>query len=104
VDKMDHPQHVILTPFNYHEWNSKEMILLSNGLYRITMGTEIEPNSAVEKEKWFNGMDEAFGLLFLSIYPNLLFHIESAVLLSSLILSHGSSLSLDLIGEIFFMI
>jgi hypothetical protein len=79
TDKMDQPQQIILTPFNYYEWKTQVVILLqSKGLYRITMGTKTEPNSAVEKEKWFNRMDEAFGLLCLSISPDLLFHIESA--------------------------
>jgi hypothetical protein len=52
---MDQSQQIILTPFNYYEWKTKVVILLwSKGLYRITMGTETEPNSIVEKEKWFN--------------------------------------------------
>jgi hypothetical protein len=76
---MDQPQHVILTPFNYHEWKSEAIILLrSKGLYRITMGQEVEPNSAVEKSKYFNRMDEAFGLLCLSMSPDLHFHITSS--------------------------
>jgi hypothetical protein len=41
------------------------------------MGIEIEFHSAMEKAKWFNRMDEAFGLLCLSISHDLLFHIES---------------------------
>jgi hypothetical protein len=41
------------------------------------MGTESEPTSTVEKEKYFNRMDEAYGLLCLSISPDLLFHVES---------------------------
>jgi len=43
----------------------------------ITMGTYIEPYYLVEKEKWFEKMDEVLGLLFLSIYPYLVFHIET---------------------------
>jgi hypothetical protein len=75
---MDQSQHIILTPFNHHEWKKKLVILLrSKGLYMITMGTETKPNSIFEKEKWFTRMDEAFGLLLLSIYPNLLFHTKS---------------------------
>ena len=70
---------IILTPFNYHEWKSKVVLLLrSKGLYRITMGKEVEPNSQVEKTKWFNKLDEAYGLLCLSISSDLLFHVESA--------------------------
>ena len=41
------------------------------------MGTEVEPNFVVEKSKYFNRMDEAFGLLCLSISRELLFHIYS---------------------------
>ena len=41
------------------------------------MGQEVEPNSQVEKEKLFNRLDEVYGLLCLSIYSDLLFHVES---------------------------
>ena len=51
--------------------------LRSKGLHRFTMGTEVEPNSAVEKSKYFNRHDEAFGLLCLSISRDLLFHVNS---------------------------
>ena len=50
--------------------------LRSKGLYRVTMGTEVEPNSAVEKAKYFNRLDEAYGLLFLSISREIFFHID----------------------------
>ena len=45
-------------------------------MYRVTMGTEVEPNSAVEKAKYFNRIDEAFGKLCLSIMRDILFHFE----------------------------
>jgi hypothetical protein len=50
---MDHPSSsVILTPFNYFEWKPKiELLLQSKGLYRLTMGTEVEPTLAIEKSK-----------------------------------------------------
>ena len=51
--------------------------LRAKGLYRVTMGIEVEPNSAVEKAKYFNRLDEAFGLLCLSISREILFHIDS---------------------------
>ena len=51
--------------------------LRSKGLYRVTMGTEVEPKSTVEKAKYFNRLDEAYGLLCLSISRELLFHIDS---------------------------
>ena len=78
---MDQPQFplVILTPFNFFEWKPKVLLLLrSKGLYRITMGNEPEPNFVVNKLKCFNKMDEAFGLLCLSISLELLFHVKNA--------------------------
>ena len=47
------------------------------GLYRFTMVIEVEPNFAVEKLKYFNRLDEAFGMLCLSILRDLLFHVDS---------------------------
>ena len=41
------------------------------------MALENEPNSMVEKAKWHNQLDEAYGLLCLSISPDLLFHLDS---------------------------
>ena len=46
-------------------------------LYRVTMGTEVEPNSAVEKSKYFNKLDESYGLSCLSISRELLFSLDS---------------------------
>ena len=71
--------HILLTPFNLFDWKEEMVIQLrSNGLYRVTMGTEVEPNSVVEKAKYFNRLDEAYhGLLCLSISRELLFHIDS---------------------------
>jgi hypothetical protein len=40
------------------------------------MRTDTKPNSIVEKERWFNQMDETCGFLSLSISLDLLFHIE----------------------------
>ena len=48
----------------------------SKFLYIITMGTETEPNSIVEKSKYFNRLDEEFGMLCLSISGDLLFHVD----------------------------
>ena len=47
------------------------------GLYRVTKGTKVEPNSVVEKSKYFNRLDEAFGMLCLGILRDLLFHVVS---------------------------
>ena len=70
--------HVLLTPFNHFEWKAEMVIQLrSKGLYKVTMGTETEPNSAVDKSKYFNRLDEAFGMLCLSNSRDLLFHVDS---------------------------
>ena len=65
---MDQPQlsSVILTPFNFFEWKPKVLLLLrSKEFYKITMGSELELNSTVEKLKYFNRMDEEFGIICL---------------------------------------
>ena len=41
------------------------------------MGTEVEPNSVVEKDKYFNKLDEEYGLLCLRISREFLFHLEN---------------------------
>ena len=40
------------------------------------MGIEVKPNSIVEKSKFFNRLDETFGMLCLSILREFLFHVE----------------------------
>ena len=66
--------HMFLTPFKFFDWKADMVIQLrSKGLYRVTMGIEVEPNSAVEKDKYFNRLDEAYGLLCLSISRDILF-------------------------------
>ena len=68
----------MLTPFNFFDWKAEMVIQLrAKGIYRFTMGIEVEPNSVAEKAKYFNRLDEEFGLLFLSISRELLFHIDS---------------------------
>ena len=46
------------------------------GLYKVTMETEVDPNAAIEKIKWHNRRDEAYGLLCLSISRDLLFYLD----------------------------
>ena len=53
-----------------------EILLRVKGLYRVTMDIEAEPDAAVEKIKWHNRRDEAYGLLCLSISQDLLFHLD----------------------------
>ena len=67
----------LLTYFNYHQWKEDmEVQLHSRGLYRVTMNIELEPNVAAQKIKYGNKLDEAYGLLCLSIYKYLIFHIS----------------------------
>ena len=74
---MDSPSSIILTPFNYHEWKFKISILLrSRGLYRVTLALENEPNAMIEKAKWHNRLDEAYGFILLSISLDILFHLD----------------------------
>ena len=70
--------HVLLTPFNYFEWNTEMVIQLrSKCFYRVTMGTKNDPNFVVEKSKYFNRLDEAFMMLCLSISRDILFHVDN---------------------------
>ena len=41
------------------------------------MATEADPKVAVEKIKWHNKRDEAYGILCLSISRDLLFHLDA---------------------------
>ena len=73
---MEQSQRIILTPFSFFEWKDEmEILLRVKGIYRVTMETEADPN--VEKIKWHNRRDEAYGLLCLSISRDLLFHLDS---------------------------
>jgi hypothetical protein len=53
-----------------------EDVLKSKGLYRITLGKELEPTDDEKKSKWANKSDEARGLIKISISPNLRFHLQ----------------------------
>ena len=69
--------YIFITHFNFFNWKAEMVIQLrAKGIYRVTMGTEVEPNSVVEKSKYFNRLDEAYGLLCLSISREIVFHIE----------------------------
>ena len=66
----------LLTPLNYHQWKEDiEIQLHSKGLYRVTMDTQVELNQVVDKEKYWNKIDEAYGLMCLSISRDILFQI-----------------------------
>jgi hypothetical protein len=77
MDHLSHPTKLILNPCNYFEWKTYISLLLrSKGIYRVTMGTEKEPTTAVEKIKYLNKLDEAIGMICLSISRDLLFHVS----------------------------
>ena len=68
----------MLTPFNFFKLKAEMVIQLrAKGLFKVTMGTEVEPNSTVEKAKYFNKLDEAYGFLCLRISRDILFHLDS---------------------------
>ena len=46
------------------------------GLFRMTMGREVEPRQYVEKNKFLNRLDEAFGFMCTHISRDILFHLE----------------------------
>ena len=67
----------ILTPFNYIDWREYMQIALCNKrLFRMTMGIEVEPQQHVEKSKFLNHLDEAFGFMCIHISRDILFHLE----------------------------
>ena len=66
----------LLTPFNYHQWKGgMEIQLRAKRLYIVTIDTEIDPNHVVDKERYWNKMDEDFGFVFLSISKDIHFHV-----------------------------
>jgi hypothetical protein len=78
IGKMEFPKELILTPYNFFTW--KDMMLMhlrSRGLYRLTINTKTEPTSSIEKSKYLNQMDKAYGTICGLISPELLFHISS---------------------------
>ena len=54
-----------------------EDLLRSKGLYQITLGKEKAPTDVDKKSKWNNRNNEAHGLLGMSIFPDLRFHLQS---------------------------
>jgi hypothetical protein len=76
--KMEFPKEFILTPYNLFAWKENIIIhLISRGLYSLTMNMATEPTSTIEKYKYLNRMDEAFGTIYNLISLKFLFHISS---------------------------
>ena len=65
-----------LTSFNYHQWEDMEGLLRTKNLLRLIEEIEAEPILNHDKEKYWNRLDEAYGLLFLSISRDIIFHIK----------------------------
>ena len=53
-----------------------DILMRSKGIYRVTMTTESNPNAETKKIKCHNRRDEAYGLLCLSIFRDLLFPLD----------------------------
>ena len=67
----------ILTPLNYLDWRVDMKVSLCNkGYFKIILGREVEPHHPVERNKFLNRLDEAFGYLCTHISRDLLFHLE----------------------------
>ena len=67
----------LLTPFNFHSWKGDmEIQLRARGLYQVTMETKEEPTHVIEKSRFLNKKDEAFGFLCLSISRDIIFHLS----------------------------
>ena len=63
------------TPFKYVYWREYMQIVLHNKvLYRVTIGTEVEPQQYLEKSKYLNKGDEYFGFVCIHISKELMFH------------------------------
>jgi hypothetical protein len=78
MGKMEFPKEFILTLYNFFAWKENMIVHIQRkGLYMLTMNTKIEPTLAIEKFKYLNQMDEAFGTICSLISPELLFHISS---------------------------
>ena len=53
-----------------------EIQLRARGLYWVTMDIEEDPTHVIDKDRFLNKKDEAFGFLCLSISRDLLFHLS----------------------------
>ena len=63
----------ILTPFNYMDSREDMHIVLCNkGMYKVTMGKEVEPQQPLEKLKYLSNLDEEFYFMSIHIYRDLI--------------------------------
>ena len=69
------PPMELLAPLNYHQWNEDmEMQLHSKRIFRLTMETEKDPIHYVDKEKYWNRIDEVYGCVPLNLSRSSLPH------------------------------
>ena len=67
----------LLSPFNYHQCKEDmEIHICSKRLFKLTMEIEKDPIHYVNKEKYWNRLEESYGCLCLSISQDILFHIN----------------------------
>jgi hypothetical protein len=66
----------LLLPTTSHGNPIWKYVLRSKGLYRITLGKELELTDDENKVKWANKSDEARGLIGMSISFDLRFHLQ----------------------------
>ena len=52
------------------------IVLCNKVLYMVTMGKDVEPQQPLEKLKYLNKLDEAFGFMCIHISRELLFHLD----------------------------
>ena len=53
-----------------------QIVLQNKGLYMVTMGRELKPHKPLDKTKYLNKLDEAFGFMCIHISRKLLFHLD----------------------------
>ena len=71
------PEPQILTTSNYLDWRIDiQLDLRKHGYHNIIHGWDPKPHQRVERNKFLNRYDEAFGYLCTYIYTDHLFHLE----------------------------
>ena len=53
-----------------------QIALHNKGMYRMTMGREVEPQQYIEKSNFLNRLDESFGFMCIQISREFVFHLE----------------------------
>ena len=58
------------------DWMGDMHIVQKKGLYRVTMGKEVEPQHPSKKSKYLNKLDEAYGFMCIHISRESLFQVD----------------------------